>query len=241
MSTRLLVLVSVLLTVFVSVMNAAAQVENDIAVSAVGNGSSIEVTVSMDIGGTLPASWVGWVVDRTTLGVCGYELRIGGVTPFPTGVQEYVLTDTDVITNVGPPLTYKYRVYAIDDQGERQYLGSPPTFPPAYYHDAYASVGPDPGAVAGGTIVDLGYTLGVELCPDDCWEPIAFISNYYLGLELENLAGTAQEVWLVGIIDNDFEGAYIDLVTDVAWPRWGCFSPLDNPETSWGALKSRYR
>ena len=180
-------------------------------------------------------------MDRTALGVCGYETRIGPVTPFPSGAQEYVLTDTDVITDVGPPLTYKYRVYAIDDQGERHSLGSPPTFPPAYYHDAYASVGPDPGAVAGGTIIDLGYALGVELCPDDCWEPISFISSSYPHLGLEDLAGTANEVVLVGIIDNEFEGPYIVLVTDIVWPRWGCFSPLEDGPASWGALKSRYR
>ena len=89
--------------------------------------------------------------------------------------------------------------------------------------------------------MDLGWTLGIELCPGQCWEPIAFISHSYPWLELESLAGTPQEVWLVGFIDNEFEGPYIVVVTDVAWPRWGCYSPLDNPETSWGALKTRYR
>ena len=149
MKIRRQVLAALLTTFLASATSATAQVENDIDVSAVGNGTYIQITVSMDIGGTLPESWVGWVVDRRTLGICEPEFRLGPVTPFPTGAQEYVLNDTSAIETI----TYKYRVYAVDDHGERHYLGSPPTFPPAYYHDDYASLGV--GIVAGGTIVDL--------------------------------------------------------------------------------------
>lgn len=43
-------------------------------------------------GGTLPSEWVGWVVDRETLGDCSDPVdQIGGVIPFPTGTQSYQL------------------------------------------------------------------------------------------------------------------------------------------------------
>ena len=209
-----------------------AQVDNNINVLASGGAASIQVDITMDIGGTLDPSWVGWVVDRRTIGLCEPDLRVSSVMPFEVGEHTYQVTDSAVLQDV----TYKYRVYALDDQGDRQYLGSPMEWPPGYYHDDYASLGGN-GIVARGTLVDLGWTLGIEVCAGFCWEYISFISDY--PPELAEGAGTGVVVLIHGTIGNEFEGPFIGTVTE--WEIVGECGAVPNEDTSWGGLKARYR
>lgn len=222
--------ITVVAMLALSSVGAMAQVDNNINVTASGGATSIQVDITMNIGGTLPTSWVGWVVDRRTNGLCEPEVRLGPVTPFAVGEHTYQFNDPDVLEDV----TYYYRVYAVDDQGDRQYLGSPPEFPPAYYHDAYASLGGS-GIVARGTMVDQG--MGIEVCSGYCWEGIAFVSG--TPPELMESAGTGDVVMIYGTIDNEFEGPYISMVTD--WFFVGECGTVPAMETSWGGLKARYR
>ena len=222
---RILIVVLVLLAL--SVSGAVAQVDNNINVIATGGASSIQVVITMDIGGKLPVSWVGWVVDRRSIGLCEPEVRLGSVSPFESGEHTYQVNDANVMED----RTYYYRVYAVDDQGSRHYLGSPPLFPPGYYHDDYASLG-DSGIVAKGVAVDLGWTLGIVVCPGFCWEALSFISEVPPGLEAGNM------VQITGTIDNEFEGPYISSITDwMIIPECGS---VPNEATSWGELKARY-
>ena len=219
----------------IAVMAAAgarAQVANNINVTAVGGAASIQIDVALDIGGTLPSSWVGWVVDRRTIGLCEPEARVGDVTPFAAGPHTYQLNDADVTGDV----TYCYRVFAVDDQGGRHYLGMPPEFPPGYYHDAYASLGGG-GKVARGVLVDLGWTLGINVCPGFCWEPVAFISGPPPELAAE--VGSGAVVMIRGSLTNEFEGPYIQEVTD--WFFAGECGTLPATPASWGGLKAIYR
>ena len=48
--------------------------------------------------------------------------------------------------------------------------------------------------------MDLGGQLGVELCPGQCWEQIAFISSYPPHLGLEDLASEAPIIRLVNTL-----------------------------------------
>ncbi len=68
-----------------AVSGAVALVDNDINVIATGGSTSIQVDITMDIGGNLPVSRVEWVGDRRSIGVCGPEIRLGSVSPFEVG------------------------------------------------------------------------------------------------------------------------------------------------------------
>jgi hypothetical protein len=225
-SKRILIVMTAFLAL--SVSGAVAQVDNDINVIATGGATFIQVDITMDIGGNLPVSWVGWVVDRRSIGVCEPEVRMGSVSPFEAGEHTYHIYDSNVLED----LAYNYRVYAVDDQGARQYLGSPPLFPPGYYHDDYASIGGS-GIVAKGIMVDLGWSLGITVCSGFCWETLSFVSGAPPGLE----AGAM--VQIMGAIDNEFEGPYISSITD--WMIIEECGPVPNEATSWGGLKSLYR
>jgi hypothetical protein len=96
-------------------------------VSASGVGGSIDITVDLDIGGTLPAEWVGWVVDRNTIGVRDQpELQIGNAVPFSFGASNHVLTDNTA--EIG--ITYMYRIFAVDADGSRHILPGYTEFSP---------------------------------------------------------------------------------------------------------------
>jgi hypothetical protein len=210
-----------------------AQVPNDVSLSASGAGASVSVSVYLDVGGTLPSEWVGWVVDRTTIGICeDPRIQIGDSKPFPVGAQSYVLTDNLAVQGV----TYKYRIYAIDAQGTRYYLPGYTEWPPAYYHFDYGSIG-DNGGVAVGNLVDLGWTTGVVVCGGECWDPISFISE--LPAELEPLVGTLVTVRFTGTIAAEFEGPYIAAIT--GWSVVSGCSPVPTVEIGWGGLKALYR
>ncbi len=149
---RVCISIAALLVAFGFMLDGAmAQVPNFVQVRASGQGGSINITVDLDIGGTLPPEWVGWVVDRTTIGVCDQPVvQIGVSTPFPTGAQNYSLGDN----TAEPGITYKYRLFAVDAAGTRHSLPGYTEFPPAYYHFDYASIN-DNGRVAEGTLTDL--------------------------------------------------------------------------------------
>ena len=215
---------------------ARAQVPNFVEVTALGLGSQNRVVVEMYVGAQLPAEWVGWVVDRTTLGVCGDEvLQLGEVTPFPevgAAPAEYGLDDHLAAED----LTYQYRLYAVDAAGTRHYLPGFTEWPPAYYHFDYASRNND-GFVAEGTLTDLGWTRGIDLCPDHCWAYLSFISE--LPGELEAYVGTEMVVRLRGQLDAEFEGPYVSEVT--GWSLQGSCEPVGAEAVSWDGLKARYR
>ncbi len=204
----------------------------DVLVTASSTGSAINISVDLDIGGTLPAEWVGWVVDRNAIGDCDQPVvQIGGMTPFPSGAQSYLLTDG----TARPMTTYMYRIYAVNAAGERFYLPGYTDFPPGYYQFDYASLAN--GYVAEGQLVDLGWGLGITVCPDGCWQFLAFISDP--PADLLQLAGTEVTVKISGQLDAEFEGPYVSEVT--GWETISGCSPVENLETTWGSLKALYR
>ena len=210
----------------------SAQVPNDVLVTATSNGGAIVIAVDLDIGGDLPADWVGWVIDRSTIGNCDDPVvQIGDTTPFPAGAQSYVLTDL----TAQPMTTYKYRIYAVNAAGERSYLPGDAGFPPAYYHFDYASLAD--GYVAEGQLLDLGWTVGIDVCPEGCWEDLAFISNP--PAEFDHLLGTGVTVLISGQLDADFEGPYVSEVT--GWTIIPGCSPVESVQTDWSRLKALYR
>ncbi len=212
---------------------ATAQVPNDIDVQATDEGGSIKIAVYMDIGGELPAEWVGWVLVRSTLGNCDQSsMQISGPTPFVPGAGTLNIWDHAVV----PGVTYQYLVLAVDAQGIRHSLQGFILFPPAYYHFDFASVSGD-GVVAEGRLIDLVYTVGLEVCDDSCWGYIAFISN--ASPELASLVGLPLTVRITGRLDADFEGPYITEVSDWSVVP-GCFT-VPSETSNWGNVKTLYR
>jgi len=133
--------------------------------------------------------------------------------------------------------TYKYQIYAIDAEGTRHDLPSGTEFTPASYHVDYASIF-DNGYVAEGFLVGfLSWTMGIAICPDSCWEPLAFIYNP--PAEFTDLVNTSTTVQISGQIGANYEGAYISEVT--SWSIIPGCSVVPAVETNWGGLKALYR
>lgn len=210
---------------------AVAQVDNWAELRCTPQTSAIQVDIDLDIGGTLPIEWVGWVVQRTTIGPCQEMVELGSPTAFPTGAQSY-----QIYNSVEEGITYRYAIRAVTTGGDRVYLGGPPAFPPGYYHDDFASLG-NAGLAASGVLIDLGWTLGIEVCQNDCWLPLSFISDP--PPDLAAGAGSGVVVAIYGRIDNEFEGPYISQVTD--WTVVHDCATVPNEVTGWGGLKARYR
>ena len=222
---------AITLAILTLAATAAAQVDNWVELRCTPWNNDIQIEVDIDIGGTLPADWTGWVVQRTTIGPCEETVELGNPRLFPDGAQQYQTGDS-----VQEGVTYRYAIRAVTTGGARVSLGGPPAFPPVYYHDDYASVG-NSGLAASGILIDLGWTLGIEVCSNDCWLPLSFISG--APPELAEGADTGVVVAIYGRIDNEFEGPYISQVTD--WAVVFDCGTVPGEVIGWGGLKARYR
>jgi hypothetical protein len=191
--------------------------------------SGVLLIADFDIVSELPSEWVGWVIERTTNGVCESRIRIGNPAAFPEGQATIQIVDELAVDGLG----YRYHIRAVDTDGILRYLGSSFSWP-GYYQIAYSSCGLAP--VARGQLTDLGWTTGIEPCDQGCWFYLAFISE--LPAALQQYVGTSTEVLLFGEIEDEFEGAYVNQI--YSWfVLEDCAVPTDTG--SWGVLKSRYR
>jgi len=228
---RILVLTSGCLLLLLA--PASAQTTNSASLEANGTGSSIQIAVSLDIGGTLPTDWTGWIVDRSTVGNCADPVvQVGEVMEFPASHLATVLHDYSAEAGI----TYMYRLFAVDALGGRHALPGLPDWPPGYYFFDYASVSSD-GVVAEGTLVDLGWSTSVATCAGGCWTYVAFISD--LPPELTPFVGTELVIRLFGTLAAEFEGPYVEQVT--GWEYMLDCAPVATLEKSWGAVKAQYR
>jgi hypothetical protein len=204
---------------------------NLIYIDSSGAGGTIQISVDMDINGTLPPEWSGWVVDREAIGDCDQPtVQVGDVTPFPVGAQVFQLADSEAL----PELTYKYRFYAVDSDGVRHGVPHSPDF--GFLVTTYASIN-DVGRVAVGYLVDLGWGIGLAVCPSGCWEQI---SSIYAPPPLFNvLVGSSTTVEIFGQIDVGVEGPYISSISN--WSIVSDCSAVGNDRMTWGAAKAMYR
>ena len=219
---------SLIIAVMLLAGTAPAQVPNTIELTANCENGQINVHVDMNIGGVLPTEWIGWIVVREDLGECSADQAITGLLPFPAGEISYDFYDSPGSVD----LHHKYRAFALDAQAVH-YSFNTPDFPPAYYSFDYATCGEGPAVE--GELIDLGWTLGIDICPNECWPRIAFLSGY--DAELESHLGTGETLALYGRIDADFEGPYLNVDSWRVIPDCG---PVANTPTSWGAVKGRY-
>ncbi len=206
---------------------------NILYINSSGTGSAISIEVALTINGTLPAEWVGWVIDRKSVGFCDQAVeQIGDVTSFPSGAQVYLLTDNTANSEI----TYMYRIFAVNDAGERFYFPNNLEFNSSSFHYDYASVSGN-GYVAEGTLVDLGWTIGVQICPGECWEPITSISNPPSLFHF--MVGSSVPIRISGELDISVEGPFLSVVT--SWSALTDCSAVESAKASWGELKAIYR
>jgi hypothetical protein len=189
--------------------------------------NQVLIQVTLQIDGGLPEHWVGWVIDRFAVGQCE-EVQVTEVLPFLDGMSQHEFSDDLTLAD----LYHGYRIQAVDAEGTRYHLPFP-LFPLGRGYDFAVCGG---GPAARGTVHDLGWTLGLEVCPDECWVPISFLELY--PPEMESLVGTGEIVDVYGMLDTDFEGPYIlvdryEIVTD-------CVAVVITPR-SWTAVKGVYR
>jgi len=198
-----------------------------------GDGAAVPtLTATMQVTSELTASWVGWVVDRTTIGVCEPAVQVNGPHAFSAVRTSIGFSDPTVVAG----RAYEYRIRAIDAAGNRFYLGwGGGDFPPAFYETAYATCG-DAVAVRG-TLVHAGGRIGIVPCAGQCWLPILLLAD--LPTQLEILIDTVVVVELRGALGDNFEGPYLGSITGWSIPS-GCGSVGTEP-VSWGALKATYR
>ena len=88
----------------------------------------------------------------------------------------------------------------------------------------------------GGTVVDLGDRLYLDVCPGSCWPGLSYWDDS-LPPEAPYLVGRVIDVY--GELFMGMEGPYIH-VTDWGFSPIGC-GPVATTTQSWGALKSGYR
>ncbi|MBE0564537.1 MAG: hypothetical protein IH621_01150 [Krumholzibacteria bacterium] len=107
--------------------------------------------------------------------------------------------------------------------------------PPAYYQSAYTACGD--AVVVRGRLVGGTWMTGVEVCPDQCWVPVQFVSE--LPAAPEPLVGTAAVVELRGTLTDEIEGPCVTGVT-----RWTVLPDCGTVPAvpgNWSGLKAAYR
>ena len=200
---------------------------NDIEINASCVPGQIHVSIVLLINDPLPADWVGWVLLRQTLGSCAEPVEITPVYPFPAVAGTWHVYDAPP----HPDLHQRYVVRAVDTEGAYRYL-TLPDFPPGYYATDYAGCGSGPAAR--GTVTDLGYTLGLDVCDEGCWLPMSFLSGYPADLAYH----IGEVVDIYGSIEDEFEGPYI--MVD-GYAVVGECGPVSIRPQSWGAVRRSYR
>ncbi len=174
-----------------------------------------------------PADWVGWIVERTVVGKCVPDVRVGDVRPLPTEPTEFVIVDT--VEEIGYDVLY--RAYGVNAAGERlnQLL-----FPYRKYFQHAACAG---GPSYRGTVrVIDGQWFVFDTCEGHCWWGLSHMDGSYSD---EFLDYDGQTLDLYGELRAGMHGVYIDVDFWFVSPN-GC-GPVGTRETSWGALKTRYR
>jgi hypothetical protein len=214
--------------------SAAAQgAANDALLDAACVGSSVELTVGFDIRTDLPEHWAGWVIDRTSIGVCEPTARVVGPEAFPSGEASLSFVDASAV----PGQAYAYAMRPVDAQGSTLFWWIPDDmdfFPPAYYQIDRTTCFDAPAVR--GRLIDLGWSVGIEVCEGQCWTMLAFISE--LPAELAPLVGTDTVVELRGTLADEFEGPYLAEVT--GWRILPDCSVVATTATTWSGIKARF-
>ena len=189
----------------------------------------------------LQAGWVGALVSRTAVGTCLPAVFFSGgpltIPPGETGL-DVTLLDPGYL----PDYANRYQVWGADAQGLPQPL---PAGDGPFTHVVATC---DEAPLMRGRLVpgSVPYQVGIELCPDSCWEFCA--GDRTVGIsalapaDYEPYIGTDTIVQVYGVFstsspensDGCVHATRIEAVAD-------CMGTVGTTSDSWGALKSDYR
>jgi len=191
-------------------------------------GEDVVLSIDFTVSQAPPAPFVGWVVERQVHGICAQDAWVTEVMPWPD------LGSTHLDLTVTPDIAFFdaiYRIWAVVAGGNETFI-----YRPHRHNFANAECLPGPSVV--GYFVDYAGSVFFESCNENCWPGLSpFDGTYPAGAEA--LVGTGQLMMLNGELFMGMEGTYIQS-TAMAESSLPC-EPVAAVETSWGALKARYR
>jgi hypothetical protein len=176
--------------------------------------------------------WVGYDVLRRSVTGCGAFVRLNA-TPYPRtpGASEsFSYTET-------PPASgtmYDYQVILVD--ASRQQLFPGPQTCDCVAHDGWASCPEFSAAITRGSLIDIGWALYIQPCPDACSQ--SFTISGPQADALRPYAGTGTVLRFYGqAACGSFEGCSLNL------DRFdlGTCAPTPVRRSTWGSVKAIYR
>jgi hypothetical protein len=212
---------------------AAQSAANGASLTATCGVASVDLDVNFIINTEMPEHWAGWVIDRSSLGVCEPTARVVGPEAFPSGQASFSFVDGTAV----PGQAYRYRMVPVDAQGATLHWDHPDYdyfFPPAYLMIDRTTC--DNALAVRGRLIDSGWTTRIERCEGQCWE---WLDSIDLPDELMPLIGTDVVVELWGTLLDDFEGAYLVDVT--SWAVRPDCGVVATETTTWSEIKARFR
>lgn len=191
-------------------------------------GDDVVLSIDFTVVQAPPGQFVGWIVDRTVLGLCVDDAWATEVMAWPeigqTHLELTVTPDVEFFDAI-------YRIWAVDSEGNQTFI-----YWPQRHNFAHAECLPGPSTV--GRFVDYAGNTYFEACPESCWPGLSpFDGNYPEGAD--ELVGTDQLMNLHGELFMGMEGVYIN-ATDMEPSSFPC-TWVGTAVTSWGGLKAIYR
>jgi hypothetical protein len=191
-------------------------------------GNDVALSIDFSVAQAPPAQFVGWVVEREVVGLCTEDAWATEVLPWPPVGQTHldltITPDFDFFDVI-------YRIWAVDAEGNETFIYWP-------QRHNYAHVECRPGPTVVGEFVDYAGAVHFQACTGFCWPELSFFDGSYPP-GAEDLVGTGQLMNLYGELFRGMEGDYI--VSTSMEPSVLPCEPVTVSETSWGALKARYR
>lgn len=191
-------------------------------------GEDVVLSIDFTVSQAPPAQFVGWVVAREVLGFCVEDSWVTEVMPWPE------IGSTHLDLTITPDIAFYdaiYRIWAVDADGNETFI-----YWPQRHNFAHADCLPGPTTV--GYFVDYAGSVHFESCSENCWRGLSpFDGTYPAGAEA--LVGTGQLMMLHGELFMGMEGVYIRS-TAMEESFLPC-EAVGTVETSWGALKAKYR
>ena len=154
-------------------------------------------------------------------------IDVNEVQPMPTaiGSHEYVVHHAPVVPFRKPI----YYVWAVDENGDRHFIGWPS-------RTSFTQADCQPAPAARGMVTEQAGNPYLEVCPDECWWELSWFDSIFPPGDLPPL-GTTVDIF--GEIQAGMEGPYIN-ATSWEYAASECLV-VPNEDHSWGSLKANYR
>ena len=183
---------------------------------------------------TARPEWVGYDVLRRPINACTpYERINAEIVPRTVG-ESHARALVDAPPSTGE--TFEYKAIPVDANREPVIMLMPDCEPPCS-RPAWASCPANSAPLVVGLVVDWGWTLAVQPCPNSCYWHY-YLANGAIEQELrdQGRVGTIVALYGTGFCCG-IEGAAMD---PTSWASGECV-PTAARRSTWGELKTIYR